>query len=139
MINSSDRARRWGGGRHRAVRLLSVTLMSLAMMIGLNSPAMAGGRFTNHQTTMIIHDSGRYVGTVEIEIWTGNQMRSNVHPRVWGSGFSGWTHTERSVGAWITFRGWVRVNRVLPEGSRVCAEGFFNEGSHGLPCVTITA
>jgi hypothetical protein len=122
--------------RRRVTRLLAVLAASVGMVIGLNSPALAAGEWSNNQTTMIIRDHGLYVGTVEVAIWTQNQARGNVHARVWGAGFSGWTSSQ-NVGAWTTYRGWVTVNRVLPAGSRVCAEGFYGNQSVGLPCVTI--
>jgi hypothetical protein len=125
-----------GRVRRRVTRLLVVTAASLGMVIGLSSPALAEGEWTNNQTTMIIRDHGVYVGTVEVAIWTQNQARSNVRARVWGEGFSGWTHSE-NVGSFTTYRGWVTVNRVLPSGSRVCSEGFYGNQSVGLPCVTI--
>ena len=53
-----------------------------------------------------------------------------------GAGFSGWTKAQ-TLGKFTTYRGWVTVNRVLPEGSRICAEGFLDGRSHGLPCTTI--
>jgi hypothetical protein len=122
--------------RRRVTRLLVVLAASLGMVIGLNSPAMAAGEFENNQTTMIIRDHGRYVGTVEVAIWTANAARGDVHAKVWGPGFSGWTKSE-NVGSFTTFRGWVKVDRVLPAGARVCAEGFWGNSSVGLPCATI--
>jgi hypothetical protein len=124
------------GLRRRATRLLVVVVASVGMVIGLNSPAMAEGEFESSQTTMIIRDHGLYVGTVEVAIWTMNRARGNVHAKVFGPGFSGWTHSE-DVGSFTTFRGWVKVDRVLRAGDRVCAEGFWGSESVGLPCATI--
>jgi hypothetical protein len=125
--------------RRRITRLLVVVAASLGMVIGLNSPAMAAGEFENNQTIMIIRESGRYVGTVEVAIWTSNAARGNVHARVWAEGFpSSWTKSE-DVGAWTTFRGHVKVDRVLRAGSKICAEGFWGTVSVGLPCATIVA
>jgi hypothetical protein len=129
------------GGRVRRggmTRLVVVVAASLGMVVGLNSPAMAGGDFDNNQTTMIIRDSGRYVGTVEVAIWTQNRPRNDVQAKVFGPGFSGWTRSE-NVGSFTTYRGWVNVNRVLPVGAKICAEGFYGDSSVGLPCATIEA
>lgn len=128
------------GGRVRRgmTRVLVVVAASLGMVVGLNSPAMAGGEFDNNQTTMIIRDSGRYVGTVEVAIWTQNRPRNDVQAKVFGPGFSGWTRSE-NVGSFTTYRGWVKVNRVLPDGAKICAEGFYGDSSVGLPCATIEA
>lgn len=128
------------GGRVRRgmTRVLVVVAASLGMVVGLNSPAMAGGEFDNNQTTMIIRDSGRYVGTVEVAIWTQNRPHNDVQAKVFGPGFSGWTRSE-NVGSFTTYRGWVKVNRVLPDGAKICAEGFYGDSSVGLPCATIEA
>jgi hypothetical protein len=122
--------------RRRATKLLLVAAAALGMVIGLNSPAMAAGRFENNQTTMIIRDNGVYVGTIEVAIWTSNAPRGDVQARVFGPGFSGWTRSE-DVGSFRTYRGYLKVDRVLPAGSRVCAEGFWGSSSVGLPCATI--
>jgi hypothetical protein len=84
------------GGRVRRgmTRVVVVVAASLGMVVGLNSPAMAGGDFDNNQTMMIIRDSGRYVGTVEVAIWTQNRPRNDVQAKVFGPGFSGWTRSE---------------------------------------------
>jgi hypothetical protein len=136
-VDTAEEARPARRGRRRRVtKLLVVIAASLGMVIGLNSPALAAGEFENNQTIMIIRDHGLYVGTVEVAIWTANETRGNVHAKVWGPGFSGWTHSE-DVGSFTTFRGWVKVDRVLPAGSKVCAEGFWGTQSVGLPCATI--
>jgi hypothetical protein len=144
----SARGKGYGAGRgarssHRRLRrgmtrAFVVVAASLSMVVGLNSQAMAAGEFENNQTTMIIRDHGRYVGTVEVAIWTTNRPQGDVHAKVWGPGFSGWTHSE-DVGSFTTFRGWVKVDRVLPDGAKVCAEGFWGDSSVGLPCATIEA
>jgi hypothetical protein len=138
MLAASAMATACGRVRRGTTRVLVVVGASLGMVVGLNSPAMAGGEFDNNQTTMIIRDSGRYVGTVEVAIWTQNRPHNDVQAKVFGPGFSGWTRSE-NVGSFTTYRGWVKVNRVLPDGAKICAEGFYGDSSVGLPCATIEA
>jgi hypothetical protein len=97
-------------------RLLVVVAASLGMVI------------RNNQTMMIIRDNGLYVGTVEVTICTANEARGNVHTKVWDPSFSGCTHSE-NVGSFTTFRGLVKVDRVLRAGDRVCAVGFWGNSA----------
>ena len=134
--NAPRSRRRWW--HRRITKLALVAAAALGLVIGLNSTALASGSFENNQTIMIIRDNGQYVGTVEVAIWTGNGARGNVHARVWGAGFSGFTQSQ-NVGRFTTYRGYIKVNRVLPVGSKICAEGFWGTQSVGLPCATIKA
>jgi hypothetical protein len=77
------------------------------------------------------------VGTVEVAIWTMNRARGNVHAKVWGPDGVPYQTRSENVGAFTTYRGWAKVNKVLPAGSRICAEGFWGDTSVGLPCATI--
>jgi hypothetical protein len=123
--------------RRRVTRLLVIVAASVGMVVGLNSPAMASGEFESVFTTMIIREDGLYVDTVEVAIWTSNAARGDVQAKVWGAGFSGgWTRSE-DVGSFTTYRGFVKVDRVLREGEQLCAEGFWGTQSIGLPCATI--
>ncbi|WP_308820101.1 hypothetical protein [Pseudonocardia alni] len=112
--------------------------MTLSILT-LSSSAWAGGTFENGKTSLIIRNSGQYVGTVEIAIWTGSQ-KASYHGRVWWAGGSANTPSEYT--SWSTYRRQVSINRVLPVGSQVCAEGFYYLGaagyrSIGRPCATI--
>jgi hypothetical protein len=123
----------------RIGRIGVVMVTAVAALFALSGPAMAEGKWSNHQTTLIIRDSGRYVGTAQVAISVGSQ-KASYRGRIFGPGFDVTTQSEYL--SWATYRGYVNVNRVLPVGSRVCAEGFRYDGQNwvsiGLPCVMIT-
>lgn len=111
----------------------------LAILAVTTGTASAHGEFSNNQTTLITRDDGRYIGTLEVAVWTQN-VQASYHVHVWGPGFNLNTKTE-NVGAFRTYRDYVPLNRAFKDGDRICGEGWRSTGSGyqsmGLPCFTI--
>jgi hypothetical protein len=113
-----------------------VVVAAVGMVTGVAVPAQAAGKWCNHQVCIEAYDNGTYLGRLEVSIWTQNRP-GRVVARVWStSGWSQWTHTE-DVGAFTTYRGWVRPERDFPSQTRICVEGFQSDASVGLPCFTV--
>ncbi|NUS71912.1 MAG: hypothetical protein HOQ05_00745 [Corynebacteriales bacterium] len=124
----------------RSMAVMGVAVAAALAVLLTSNPASADGSWSNHQTTIISRDAGLYIGTLEVAVWTQN-IPASYHARVWGPGFSVDTKSEY-VGAFRTYRDWVKVDRVFAEGAVICAEGWRYNGhgydSIGLPCFTVT-
>lgn len=99
--------------------------------------AAAAGEWCNHDTCLSINTDGRFVGRIETSVWSYAAATTTSH--VWSTNgqIDFWTKTEY-VDSLTTYRDFRDVNQTFPPGTRICAEGWHNGQSVGLPCVTIT-
>jgi hypothetical protein len=113
---------------------------AILMVAGLATTASASGTFRNGRTELVSRDSGVYVGTLEVRIYTWGA--ASYHASIWGPGFSRNLKTEYVTGN-RRYVAYLVLNRYFHSGDRICAEGWKYNGSGydgiGLPCFTIRA
>lgn len=118
---------------------LVVGLVTALAIAATPAPAHAAGRFCNHDVCVRSHDSGEYLGGLELQVWQSSRPGwTRVH--VWSSDgrYNVWTRGQQ--GSYMrTLIEWVHPRRYFRSGTRVCAEGFVAGRSVGLPCFTIRA
>lgn len=120
--------------------VLALTAAAMFMVVP-NSAAWASGTFSNGWVRIVSRDDGRYIGTLEVQIYTyGN---ATYHADLFGPGFSYHLKDEYVTGMrrYIDYK---TLNHVYNEGDVICAQGWKADGhgkyiSVGLPCFTIHA
>jgi hypothetical protein len=127
----------------RSGRTLVTTLLALLAGIGalaVASPAaQASGTFCSNNVCITSHDDGEYLGGLEVGVWQRSDPGwTRVH--VWSSDGSYNVWTGGQQGSYLrTLVEWVFPRRSFRSGTRVCAEGWKDGRSVGLPCFTIRA
>lgn len=123
---------------------LSTAALTTTLAVGIvaapASPAAAEGKWCNNSVCIETYDMGTYLGRVEVSVTNTNQP-NRIRARVWVTNnrtdlWSANTKVE-DVAAFRTYRDQAYPQRHFPSGARLCAEGFRNGQSVGLPCVTL--
>lgn len=117
---------------------LVVAGTAAAMVVGPATPAAAAGEWCNNSVCLKTTNSGLYHDVVEVSVWTGNQSGRIVTGRIF-NGRSVWHTKKEQVGSFTTYRGYAKVDRVLRNQSKLCADGYIDGRPVGRPCVTIVA
>ncbi|GAA4932872.1 hypothetical protein GCM10023237_63790 [Streptomyces coeruleoprunus] len=121
----------------KIVAAVSATAAAAGIVLSAAPPAAAAGKWCNHSVCIETYDHGTYLGRVEVSVANTNQPH-RITARVWTTnGWSARTKLE-DVAAFRAYRDQAYPQRHFPVGTRLCAEGFRDGASVGLPCVTLT-